>query len=229
MKSILITSLLLLSLQSLSQPLWMRYPSISPNGESIAFSYQGDIFTVDSKGGTATQITSHVAHDYKPIWSPDSKSIAFSSERHGNFDVFIVNSKGGVPKRLTFHSSNDIPYDFSPDGKKILFGASRMDDAKSVQFPNWALSELYEVPAAGGREKQFITVAAEDVQYSADGKSIIFHNRKGYEDPWRKHHTSSVARDIIQYDIQLKNTVKSQNYQLKTETLYGQVHQRLPF
>lgn len=201
MKSLLLTGFLFFSIHCLSQPLWMRYPSISPNGNLIAFSYQGDIFVVNSKGGSATQITSHLAHDYKPIWSPDGKMIAFASNRHGNFDVFIVSAKGGSPKRLSFHSSNDIPYDFSPDGSKILFGSSRVDDSKSVQFPNWALSELYEVPTAGGREKQFITVAAEDVQYSEDGKSILFHNRKGYEDPWRKHHTSSVTRDIIQYNL----------------------------
>jgi tricorn protease len=204
MKKIFFILLLGLSTYTLAQPLWMRYPQISPDGNTIAFSYQGDLFTVSSVGGDATQLTSHNAHDYMPIWSPDSKKIAFASNRHGNFDVFLVNKDGGVPRRLTFHSSNDMPYDFTPDGQSIVFGAQRIDDQKCVQFPNSRLPEVYQVGIEGGRETQLLTIAAEDIQYSADGKRLLFHNKKGYEDPWRKHHNSSITRDIVMYNIESK-------------------------
>lgn len=212
MKRLFLLLFCLFTLQAFSQPLWMRYPQISPNGEQIAFSYQGDIFVVNSKGGEAKQLTAHAAHDYIPIWSPDGKQIAFSSNRHGNFDVFIMNAEGGQPKRLTYHSSHDSPYDFSPDGKKIVFGALRRDDIKSVQFPNGRLPEVYQVNVHGGRETQFLTIAAEDIQFHPSENRIIFHNKKGYEDPWRKHHTSSVTRDIVSYDLDSKGYSIITNY-----------------
>lgn len=56
-------------------PLWMRYCAISPDGTTIAFTYKGDIYTVPSTGGRASQITTNPAHDTKPIWSPDGKKL----------------------------------------------------------------------------------------------------------------------------------------------------------
>ena len=204
MKNSLLFVICLITANSFSQALWMRYPEISPDGSKIAFSYQGDIFVVSSAGGTAVQVTSHPAHDFKPVWAPDGQSIAYASNRKGNFDVYLISSKGGVPMRLTEHSSTDIPYDFSADGKNVIFGSRRLDDPNSVQFPNSRLPELYQVPVIGGREKQVLTIPAEDVQISEDGKRMLFHNKKGYEDPWRKHHTSSITRDIIQYSFETK-------------------------
>lgn len=189
---------------SFAQQLWMRYPTISPNGDKIAFSFQGDIFVVDSKGGTAVQITSHSAHDFKPVWNNDGTQLAFASNRFGNFDIYLVPVEGGSPTRLTYHSAQDIPTAFTTDGKSVLFQSARLDDSKSVQFPYAGLSELYSVSTTGGREKQYLTIAAEDVQFNSTGKKMLFHNRKGYEDPWRKHHTSSVTRDIVMYDSETK-------------------------
>lgn len=204
MKKIIILICGLFALTANAQPLWMRYPTISPDGKLIAFAYQGDIFVVNSSGGTALQITQHPDHDFMPVWSPDSKALAFASNRHGNFDVFYVNSTGGVPKRLTYHSSSDYPYSFTPDGKTVVFQSLRKDDVKSVQFPNGRLAEVYQVSIDGGRETQFLTISAEDINFKSDGSEIIFHNKKGYEDPWRKHHTSSITRDLVSYNLSSK-------------------------
>lgn len=180
--------------------LWMRHPAISPDGSTIAFSYQGDIYTVAMRGGEARIITTNDAYESHPIWNPAGDSIAFASRRHGNDDVFIVSARGGQPRRLTFHSSGDTPYDFSPDGKTIIFGSSRLDDVSSVLFPSGALPELYEVSTAGGRVYQRMTTPAEMAQFNSDGTKILFHDRKGYEDAYRKHHTSSITRDIWIFD-----------------------------
>lgn len=204
MKKLLLSlSLLTLSLTSFSQddPLWMRHPAISPDGKTIAFSFQGDIYTVPMSGGEARPLTLHEAYESHPVWNPGSDSLAFASNRYGNDDVFIISAKGGTPTRLTFHSSADTPYDFSPDGKNVLFGSTRQDDVKSVLFPSGVLAELYSVPVTGGNTKQIITTPAELAQYSADGTHIYFHDRKGYEDEYRKHHTSSIARDVWSYNV----------------------------
>ena len=75
-KLLILTSALLLTGSAFAEndPLWMRYPAISPNGEMIAFTYKGDIYTVPTTGGKATQLTTHPAHDTRPVWSTENKS-----------------------------------------------------------------------------------------------------------------------------------------------------------
>lgn len=182
--------------------LWMRYPAISPDGKTIAFGYKGDIYKVDAGGGVAIPLTLHGAHDMMPVWSRDGKQIAFSSDRHGNFDVFVMPSSGGEAIRLTYHSSGDFPYDFSPDGSEVLFGSARMQPAPSIRFYSPRLFQnLYTVKVNGGRAKLVSAAGAENARFSSKGDAVVFQDRKGYEDPWRKHHTSSVTRDIWLHDL----------------------------
>lgn len=183
-----------------NQPSWLRYPSISPDSKTIVFTYRGDLYTVPSTGGTAMPLTLHEAHDFMPVWSHDGKYIAFASDRYGNFDVFLVPATGGEAKRLTFHSANEYPYDFSADDKSVVFGAARMDAAANRQYPAGYMTELYKVSTNAGRVEQILTTPAEDVKLSSNGNMMLYHDRKGGENMWRKHHTSSVARDIWIYD-----------------------------
>ena len=89
-------------------PLWMRHCALSPDGTTIVFTYKGDIYTVPSTGGRATQITTNPAFDTEPVWSPDSKQITFASDRMGSLDVFVVSSEGGTPQRLTIQAVRNL-------------------------------------------------------------------------------------------------------------------------
>ncbi|QTN37670.1 PD40 domain-containing protein [Cryomorphaceae bacterium] len=198
---------------SAQNPSWMRYPAISPDGTQIVFSYQGDLYLVSRDGGEARPLTTHPAYDYEPVWSRDGSKIAFASDRYGNYDVFVIDANGGTPTRLTYASSGDHPSDFTPDGSAVLFSASRQDAASNRQFPSGGLRELYQVPVNGGRPVQLLTTAAENARYNADGSSIIFHDWKGYEDFWRKHHTSAVTRDIWQYNFADGSYTKLSTYE----------------
>ena len=182
-----------LAAQAQDNPLWMRHPAISPDGKTIAFSYQGDIFTVPSSGGTAKQITSNAAFDSYPVWSPDGNHIAFASNREGSIDVWVMDANGGIPKRVTTNSGNEYPLRWK-DNYTIMFKASIMPTAKSIIFAG-SYPQVYTVGMDGGRPKLFsdITMDALDINASGD---VLYIDRKGYEDEWRKHHRSPITRDV---------------------------------
>jgi Tol biopolymer transport system component/C-terminal processing protease CtpA/Prc len=183
-------------------PKWLRYSAISPDGQDIAFTYKGDLFRVPVAGGNAIQLTFHESHDYMPVWSKDGQKLAFASDRYGNFDVYLMDAMGGPARRLTFHSNDESPYTFSADDSQVIFGALRQDAASHRQYPHGSQSELYQVPVSGGRVGQIFTFPAELVQLSGDGKMMIYQDKKGGENEWRKHHTSSVTRDIWLYNAE---------------------------
>ncbi|NCI45091.1 S41 family peptidase [Sediminibacterium soli] len=181
-------------------PQWLRYPAISPDGKTIVFTYKGDLYRVPATGGTAVALTVHEAHDFMPVWSHDGKSIAFASDRYGNFDVFIIPAEGGEARRITYHSSPELPYTFSGDDRSVVFGSVRMDLAANRTFPTGSQPELYSVPVNGGRVAQLLSTPAEEVKFSSDGQYMLYQDKKGGENQWRKHHTSAIARDIWLYD-----------------------------
>ncbi len=185
-------------------PEWVRYTSISPNGDTIAFTYKGDIYRVDANGGEATRLTFHQAHDYQPVWSHDGSSIAFASERFGNFDVFIMNAQGGQATRLTFHSSDEEPYSFNANDTEVIFKGRRMDLASHRHYPSTRHPELYSVGVNGGRIDQIFTMAAEAIDFNKQGNEFVYQDSKGADNKWRKHHTSAATKDIWRYNLGTK-------------------------
>ena len=183
-------------------PLWLRDVQVSPDGSQVLFCYKGDIYKVSSKGGTAVQLTTQVSYECAPVWSADGQQIAFASDRYGNLDVFVMAADGGPATRLTYQSVAEEPQAFTPDGQWVVFDACIQDPAESVMFPTSSLPELYKVPAKGGRTLQVLGTPAEMISFAPDGKSFYYQDRKGYEDEWRKHHTSSITRDVWFYDAQ---------------------------
>ena len=98
-----------------------RYPALSPNGQQLVFSYQGDLWTtpVNSKVA-ARRLTIHPGYDARPFVSPDGKMILFTSNRLGRNDAYVMPIDGGNPIRLTAFSGGSVGIGWAPDSKSIL-------------------------------------------------------------------------------------------------------------
>ena len=127
--------------QSVEPIRFARNAGIANDGR-VAFTYQDDIWVVDADGTNPRRLTVNVGRDFSPRFSPDGKSIAFTSNRTGNNDVFVIPAVGGEPKQLTWHSGDDQALAWTPDGKGVVMSAQRGTNA-------WG-SPLYVQPIDGG-------------------------------------------------------------------------------
>ncbi len=213
MKKFALLFFALLSVSLFAQKDWIRYAAISPDASKIVFAYQGDLFIVSSAGGTAEPLLLSEAYESNPVWSHDGTKLAYTSDLYGNFDIFIYDFANRTSNRITFHSAKQVPWTFSPNDQFVLFSATLDDAVKNAQFPYGLLTELYKVPVSGGRVTQCLTTSAENVAVNKDGTKLIYQDVKGYEDPWRKHHTSSVTRDIWVFDKSTGKHTKISNFE----------------
>lgn len=197
MKKILLSALLLCGVWGFlnaQEAKWLLYPSISPDGTQIAFCYMGDIYLTPVTGGEARRLTSHPAYDTRPVWSPDGQKIAFASDRDGGMNIYVTDVQGGNPARLTTHSGSELPLAFTPRNT-VLYQSVGMSTPESRYFPDRTYPQVYEVDMEAHRPALFQAVPMAALSLNARG-DILYQDIKGYEDIWRKHHTSSVTRDI---------------------------------
>jgi TolB protein len=101
------------------------YGAFSPDGLKIAFSsfdinYKGTLKICDDKGKNIKTVSSS-GSSYNPKWSPDGKSLAFVSNKGGNFNLYICSSDGSGVRQLTSEKGNVVEYDWSSDSQKIVF------------------------------------------------------------------------------------------------------------
>ncbi len=188
------------------EPIQMaRTPDISPDGKLVAFSYLGDIWVVETIGGKARPVTMHRAHEMSPVFSPDGRSIAFSSNRHGSYNVFVIPVDSGKPTRLTFDSSNDLVTGWSPDGKSVLFASTR-----SASFP--PAYELYTVPVEGGQARRVSAAEGREGVFSPKGDHIAYARGPG---SWYRKGYRGSSKD----DIWICNADGTNNRQLTTNNV----------
>ncbi len=170
----------------------INFPSLSPDGQSIAFNFQGDIWISDINGQNTRRITVHEANDTRPLWSKDGSTIAFHSNRYGNNDIYTIPAQGGLPKRLTYHSAGDLISDFTSDGD-ILF-MSRRNFVQVEREP-----EIQIVNQSGGTPYRYLSAIGFDATLSPNGKFIAFV--KGSCRIQREAYRGPANRNIWLYDI----------------------------
>lgn len=177
-----------------SNPL-IKYPSLSPDGTQMAFSYQGDIWISASDGSYPRRITIHEGYETLPFWTKDGKGLVFRSDRNGNNDIYYVKTDGGIPKQLTFHSYNDSPSDVTTDGK-VIFSGNR--NYNQIEWDN----EIQMVSLNGGTPYRYLDALGFYATQSPNGRFIAFV--KGSCRDEREAYDGPANTDIWLFDSQNK-------------------------
>jgi len=115
-----------LSLFAQSEARFLSDPSLSPDGKTVLFSFEGDVWRASVKTGEAARLTAMQGYENDARYSPDGKWIAFTGSQFGNADVYVMPSAGGDIRQLTWFSGADQVSSWSWDSRRIYFTSSRL-------------------------------------------------------------------------------------------------------
>ena len=107
-------------------PFFLSYPCLSPNGATVIFCFEGDLWEADVKGGQAVRLTAMPGYETSPRFSPDGKWIAFTGRQNGNPDIYIIPTEGGEIRQLTYGSFNEQVSSWSWDSRYIYITSDQM-------------------------------------------------------------------------------------------------------
>jgi len=157
-------------------------PTLTPDGKTVIFSYEGDLWKVDIGSPAAVRLTAMQGEETSPHVSPDGRWLAFSSNQFGNNDVYVMPLAGGDIKQLTYADANDQVDSWSWDSKSIYFTSNRYNSFSEYKvgitggtptrlFGNYfnTIHGVFEHPTTG------------ELFFSNTWESFIFPNRKRYK------------------------------------------------
>lgn len=169
-------------------------PSISPDGNRLAFAWIGEIWAADVDGSNVVRLTNNDATESHPLFSPDGNQIAFNSDRTGSSQIFVMQTDGTEVRQLTYHTAGYQLSDWFPNGRQVLALGSRdhyhRDATRMIQVDVEDRS----------KEKVLVDAMAEDAKVSPDGSKILF-TREG-ERWWRKGYQGERSAQIWLYDLE---------------------------
>ena len=191
MKKTLLLLLSIICLQKfvLSQnanPYFASYPSLTPDGQTLIYSYGGDLWKAAADGGPSMRITAMQGIATNPRVSPDGKWLAFSNSQFGNFDIYVMPLNGGDMKRLTFHSGNDNVESWSWDSKYIYFTSNRYDRMSTykVNINGGTPLRIFSDNNFDYTHNAFEDPITGEIFFDDTFESSFFANRLGYKGPF---------------------------------------------
>jgi tricorn protease len=145
MKQLLFAGAMLLALAGRAQSslYFTSYPTLTPDAQTILFSYESDLWRADANGQNATRLTAMQGSETHARVSPDGKWLAFTGTENGNPDVYVMPLSGGPIRQLTFHSSSDVVEGWSWDSNTIYFKSGAQNQGTT-----------YTVSVQGGTPKR---------------------------------------------------------------------------
>lgn len=190
-------------------PRFLSHPVLTPDAQTVVFSFEGDLWKASVQDGQATRLTAMQGYETTPRISPDGKWLAFTGEQMGNTDIYIMPLAGGDVKQLTFHSAADQVANFSWDSKTIYFTSNR-----------YGIASAYTVSINGGTPKKLF-----GDHYFLMDHLIAEHPVSGdiyFNDTWesnnqvaRKRYKGPFNPDIQSYNLKSKQYQKHTNWEGK--------------
>lgn len=188
-------------------PSFLSYPTLSPDGSTMVFAYNGDLWRVPTDGGLALRLTAMTGNELAPRISPDGKWLAFSADQNGNMDVYLMPLEGGDIKQLTSHEAGDVVDSWSWDSKSIYFTSSRYNNFSS-----------YQVHIEGGTARRvfghyFNTI--HNVVETPQGELLFNDSWESYSAANRKRYKGAFNPDILSYNPKNKSFKQLTDYEGK--------------
>jgi len=158
----------------------IMHPAVSPDGTRVAFAALGDLWLMPV-GGAAQRLTHDAALDTDPAWSPDGRSLAFSSDRDGVMNLWIRDVQSGADRQLTRLKAAAMQASWSPDGSRIAFSDPE-GQIQIVDIQSGAVTRAHEHLNEAGR-----------ASWSPDGRALVVSSLKVYSTRFREG-TNQVLR-----------------------------------
>ncbi|HEU4609792.1 MAG TPA: hypothetical protein VFS31_16850, partial [Chitinophagaceae bacterium] len=189
-----------------SSSYFLSDPCLSPDGATVVFAFEGDLWKADMASGKAVRITAMEGYETNPRISPDGKWLAFTGRQKGNADVYLVSMDGGAIRQLSWHSANDVVDSWSWDSKYIYFTSNR-----------YSRSGAYKLSVNGGTPRKVFgddfflydhdcweSPVSDELYFSDSWESSLQAQRKRYKGPFNP--------DIQSYNPETKRLTKYTNW-----------------
>lgn len=188
---------------------FLSNPCLSPDGQNVFFSFEGDLWQAAVSDGRATRITGMQGYETNPRVSPNGKWIAFTGRQYGNADVYIMPVNGGEVKQITYHSSTDEVNGWSWDSKHVYFTSSRMGNQSG-----------YKVPATGGTPQRlfgdyFFQFDHNLAEHPTSGELFFNNTWESSNQLQRKRYKGPFNPDIQSYNFTTKKHRQYTNWEGK--------------
>lgn len=205
MKRLLLSSIFCfvsIALFSQGNAYFLSNPSLTPDGQTVIFAFEGDLWKVNVNDGNATRLTAMQGYETSPRVSPDGKWIAFTGRQYGNGDVYIMSVNGGDVKQITYHSANDEVTSWSWDSKSIYFNSNRMGQIAG-----------FKVSADGGTPHRvfgdyFFQYDHNLVEHPTSGEIFFNDTWESSNQVQRKRYKGPFNPDIQSYNLKTKQHKK---------------------
>lgn len=189
------------------QAYFVSAPTLSPDGQTIVFVYENDLWQVPASGGTAYRLTALEGIASLPRFSPDGQWLAFTSTRDRNANVYVMPAGGGEIRQLTWHQQGDFVDSWSWDSQYIYFHSERK-----------SMSSAYRVGVSGGTPKalfpyHYFNMEHHLVEHPVTGAFLFTESWESLLFPQRKRYRGEHRPDILSYNPNTDEFINLTDYE----------------